>query len=89
MTTKESAGAGTKPGAVGVVVGVSAHRESGPYAHLPDRLELELRSVFAELAAKLDPSSIDRLRAIDYHPRIGVAQRIRSSLALLPRPTQQ
>ena len=52
----------------------------------PGQIELALRSVFLERAGELDRGSIDRLRAIDYHVRIGVSQRIRSSLALLPRP---
>ena len=55
----------------------------------PGQIELALRSVFLERAGELDLGSIARLRAIDYQPRVGVAQRIRSSLTLLPRPGRQ
>lgn len=36
---------------------------------MPDRLEQNLREALAHRAAQLDPDSITRLRAIDYHPR--------------------
>jgi hypothetical protein len=36
---------------------------------MPDQLEQALREAFSHRAAQLDPDSIARLRAIDYHPR--------------------
>jgi hypothetical protein len=36
---------------------------------MPDQLEETLREVLLQRAAQLDPNSIARLRAIDYHPR--------------------
>jgi hypothetical protein len=36
---------------------------------MPDQLEQTLREALAQRAAQLDPDSIARLRAIDYHPR--------------------
>lgn len=36
---------------------------------MPDQLEQSLRETLAQHAAQLDPDSIARLRAIDYHPR--------------------
>jgi hypothetical protein len=56
----------------------------------PGQTEPALRSVFLERAGELDPSSIGRLRAIDYRPRLGAARRLRGplvSLGLL-RPTE-
>jgi hypothetical protein len=36
---------------------------------MPDQLEQSLREALSQRAAQLDPDSIARLRAIDYHPR--------------------
>ena len=36
---------------------------------MPDQLEQHLREALSQRAAQLDPGSIARLRAIDYHPR--------------------
>ena len=36
---------------------------------MPDQLEQNLREAFSHRAAQLNPDSIARLRAIDYHPR--------------------
>ena len=36
---------------------------------MPDQLEQSLREALSQRAAQLDPGSIARLRAIDYHPR--------------------
>ena len=36
---------------------------------MPDQLEQSLREALSHRAAQLDPNSIARLRAIDYHPR--------------------
>jgi len=36
---------------------------------MPDQLEQRLREALSQRAAQLDPDSIARLRAIDYHPR--------------------
>ena len=36
---------------------------------MPDRLEQSLRDALSHRAAQLDPDSLARLRAIDYHPR--------------------
>ena len=36
---------------------------------MPDQLEQSLREAMSQRAAQLDPDSIARLRAIDYHPR--------------------
>jgi len=36
---------------------------------MPDQLEQSLREVLSQRAAQLNPDSIARLRAIDYHPR--------------------
>jgi hypothetical protein len=36
---------------------------------MPDQLEQNLREALSHRAAQLDPDSIARLRAIDYHPR--------------------
>ncbi len=36
---------------------------------MPDQLEQSLREALSDRAAQLDPDSIARLRAIDYHPR--------------------
>ena len=36
---------------------------------MPDQLEHSLREALSHRAAQLDPDSIARLRAIDYHPR--------------------
>ena len=36
---------------------------------MPDQLEQSLREALSQQAAQLDPGSIVRLRAIDYHPR--------------------
>jgi hypothetical protein len=36
---------------------------------MPDQLEQSLREALSERAAQLDPGSIARLQAIDYHPR--------------------
>jgi hypothetical protein len=36
---------------------------------MPDQLEQSLRDAFSHRAAQLDPESLARLRAIDYHPR--------------------
>ena len=36
---------------------------------MPDQLEQSLREALSQRAAQLDPDSITRLRAIDYHPR--------------------
>jgi hypothetical protein len=36
---------------------------------MPDQLEQSLREVLSQRAAQVDPDSIARLRAVDYHPR--------------------
>ena len=36
---------------------------------MSDQLEQSLREALSQRAAQLDPDSIARLRAIDYHPR--------------------
>jgi hypothetical protein len=46
---------------------------------MPDQLEQSLREVLTQHAAQLDPNSIARLRAVDFHPR---RRRLRSLPAL-------
>jgi hypothetical protein len=48
---------------------------------MPDHIEQNLRAALSQHAAQLDPDAITRLRAIDYHPRLGVFATIRRSLA--------
>ena len=42
---------------------------TGALNAMPDQLEQSLREALSQRAAQLDPDSIARLRAIDYHPR--------------------
>jgi hypothetical protein len=48
---------------------------------MPDHIDEQLRAALSQRAAQLDRDSISRLRAIDYHPRLGVFATIRRSLA--------